>query len=616
LKITSTDRPEVIGASFAYEQEQLRTLFKNLPSRAWDPKSKRWLFPLFDLSRVVTVARQVAQEPAEVEPEVLEAYKAAQESYRRLVTVQEARDCEEFATVPGLKTALMPFQRGAVKLALLSKKFLLAYDVGLGKTVISIGLTLALKQVLGRTCKTLVVCKGSHKHRPWAELIRKFCDEKYLVIEGPLKRREKAYAAAASPDVAFIIINYEMIVQDAEFIKVLRGEDTISRLESLGPLEQMRFDLVVLDEVVKVKNPSAKTSKCMKRLANAVPYAIGLTGTPVKNSIIDLYGIFGVLQPLLFSNYFSFIGTYCIRNYWGAIKRYKNLEALTARIQPFSHQLRKSDVLKDLPAVIINNYGAELMPAQRKALEWLCRIIEEGPGPDERAIDPLAANVYMREICNSALLVADKVAVQGEHSGKMVLLEDLLEELLAEDRKVVIFSYFAKMVALLAKGLKHKCLTITGDRSSGCPEATVDNCGNCRRFKRCSSRKREVWRFWNDEKARVIIGTDAMGEGYDLQCSDVVINFDLPWTSAEFKQRVGRIYRIGQTARTVNVINLVCLGTIEEEIVDKINMKEKLSNDIIQDYSFTKLSIDQLKRGSQVQRDLAMEGTYKEEPCE
>jgi SNF2 family DNA or RNA helicase len=205
------------------------------------------------------------------------------------------------------KGKLLPYQPDAVNLMCKRQKVLVAYDLGLGKTVLTIA---AIERLMDKNKikePGLVVCLSSIKYQ-WQNQIEKFTEgtSKSLVIDGTKAKREKQYEEAmdwVNSGVDYIIMNYEQVVNDWEFVKKLpRG-------------------FVILDEATAIKSFKSKRSKHTKRLANA-PFKFALTGTPIENGKPEeLFSIMQFVDDQLLGRFDIFDKAFIVRNNWGGVDR-------------------------------------------------------------------------------------------------------------------------------------------------------------------------------------------------------------------------------------------------------------------------------------------------------
>lgn len=446
-----------------------------------------------------------------------------------------------------LSTKLYPYQQeGALHLAF-GRRALLADDMGLGKTIQAIAASALLKDLRGIE-RALIVCPASLKHQ-WAREIKRFTSLPVTVVEGGLMARREAYHAPSF----FKIINYEIVRRD------------------LPDLQQIRSDLIILDEAQRIKNWRAKTADMVKQLRSR--YAFVLTGTPLENRLDELYSIFQFLDPRILGPLWNFNdrffqveerdnGTYKVLGY-------KNLDELRTTIGPYVLRRTRDEVLRDLPDRIDNNFFVEMTDPQWKAYEQFRETVAQLAAkaqrrpltPKEREI-LLMSLIKMRLICNALALHDKQIPAKDREKTAPKLRE--LGEILADQiagngHKAIVFSQWSEMLAFTEPILKRTGLgyvKLTGDVPTAKRGALVE-------------------RFFDDKHCRVFLSTDAGGVGLNLQAASLVVNLDLPWNPAVLEQRIGRAHRHGQK-QSVHVINLIAKGTIEERMLDTLAAKRNV----------------------------------------
>ncbi|NTU63268.1 MAG: DEAD/DEAH box helicase family protein, partial [Chloroflexi bacterium] len=334
-----------------------------------------------------------------------------------------------------LSTKLYSYQEaGAMHLAF-GRRAMLADDMGLGKTIQAIAASALLKDLRGIE-RALIVCPASLKHQ-WAREIKRFTSLPVTVVEGGLLARRAAYQTPSF----FKIINYEIVRRD------------------LADLQQIRSDLIILDEAQRIKNWRAKTADMVKQLRSR--YAFVLTGTPLENRLDELYSIFQFLDPRILGPLWNFNdrffqveerdnGTYKVLGY-------KHLDELRGTIGPYVLRRTRDEVLHDLPDRVDNNFFVEMTDPQWNAynefkenVAKLVAIAKRRPlTPKEREI-LLMCLIKMRLICN-ALALHDKqiLAKDREKTAPKLreLGEILADQIAGNGHKAIVFSQWADMLA-------------------------------------------------------------------------------------------------------------------------------------------------------------------------
>jgi superfamily II DNA or RNA helicase len=446
-----------------------------------------------------------------------------------------------------LSTKLYSYQHEGALHLVFGRRALLADDMGLGKTIQAIAAAALLKDLRGIE-RALIVCPASLKQQ-WAREIKRFTALPVTVVDGGLAARREAYQAPSF----FKIINYEIVRRD------------------LADLQQLRSDLIILDEAQRIKNWRAKTADMVKQLRSR--YAFVLTGTPLENRLDELYSIFQFLDPRILGPLWKFNerffdveerdnGTYKVLGY-------RNLDELRQTIGPYVLRRTRDEVLRDLPDRVDNNFFVEMTDPQWKAYEQFRETVAQLAAkaqrrpltPKEREI-LLMSLIKMRLICN-ALALHDKQIPAKDREKTAPKLRELGEimadQIAGNGHKAIVFSQWADMLAFTEPILKRTGLDyvkLTGDVPTAKRGALVE-------------------RFFEDRNCRVFLSTDAGGVGLNLQAASLVVNLDLPWNPAVLEQRIGRAHRHGQS-RSVHVINLIAKGTIEERMLDTLAAKRNV----------------------------------------
>jgi superfamily II DNA or RNA helicase len=400
---------------------------------------------------------------------------------------------------------------------------ILADEMGLGKTV----QTLAFLRAHQGDGPALVVCPTSLVTN-WENEARKFTPElKTLVLEGA--DRAARFHEIASADM--VITSYALLRRDIE------------------TLREINFSTVVLDEAQHIKNP--ETQNAQAAYALRATHRFVLTGTPMENSVRDLWSIMNFALPGYLGDRKDFRERYELPIARGSAPEVQR--RLSRRLQPFLLRRRKRDVAKDLPEKIEQVVPCSLTSHQRAAYDALLREIQQGLGGSGKNVNAGAQRMKMltgllrlRQVCCDLRLVGlDK----EETSAKLDLLDELLEEAIDGEHRVLVFSQFVSMLHFIRERLEK--LEI--------PFCYLDG----------STKQRQeiVDRFQSDSAIPVfLISLKAGGVGLNLSAADTVIHFDPWWNPAVEAQATDRAHRIGQT-RVVTAYKLITRDTVEEKIL-------------------------------------------------
>jgi len=420
---------------------------------------------------------------------------------------------------------------------------ILADEMGLGKTLQVLAHLDALKKTNEKAdmSPSLIVCPTSLVFN-WEAEARKFTpDLRILALHGP-QRHEKF---AQIPGHDLIITSYALLRRDAE---QYRG---------------IEFDTVVLDEAQHIKNRQTQNAQSVK--TTRARHQLVLTGTPLENSVLDLWSIFDFLMPGYLGDARDFRD-----RYETAIVRDKDQAAqarLARRLRPFMLRRLKPEVAADLPEKIEQISYCELGEAQRALYQ---QVLEAGrremleDKPQNRMI-VLTALLRLRQICCDPLLLNPDRAAAAPPSGKTELFLELLEEALDGGHRVLVFSQFTSMLGLLRDELNAQKIAF------------------CYLDGATRDRAQVVEKFQSDPDIPVfLISLKAGGTGLNLTGADTVVHFDPWWNPAVEAQATDRAHRIGQK-NVVTSYKLITRGTVEEKILNLQNRKRALTQAMLGD---------------------------------
>jgi len=441
-----------------------------------------------------------------------------------------------------LKLPLYPYQREGMLHLVTRRRAILADEMGLGKTVQAIA-ACALLARLGLVSRVLVVSPASLKSE-WAEQIALFSDLPLRIVEGPVGERQQAYAEGAF----FTLTNYEQILRDEHRV-----------INDLAP------DVIVLDEAQRIKNWRSKTAEAIKRLPS--DYAFVLTGTPLENRIDEIYSIMQIVDPAVLGPLFRFNRSYHVLNERGAPEGYKNLDRLHATLRPHVLRRSKHQVEGDLPPCSVRTLMIPMSDEQRDVYAIhegkVARLMAIGKRrpllPDEMKRLQIAL-ACMRMSCDSGYILDSDL----QAAPKLDAFEPLLDELLAGDHKLVVFSEWIRMLELLQRRLDAKGIDYALHTGSVAQKR----------------RRVEIDRFKKDPGCRLFLSSESGGAGLNLQVADVVVNLDLPWNPAKLSQRIARAWRKHQT-RSVQVLNFVAEHSIEQGMLARLEGKQRLADGVL-----------------------------------
>ncbi len=426
---------------------------------------------------------------------------------------------------------------------------LLADEMGLGKTLEVISF-LSVKDI---NDAIIVVPKALLYN--WEHEFEKFDNTKeVVVIDGSKEKREEKLKNSKNK---IILTSYNSIINDYKLY------------------ENRNFGCVIIDEAQYIKNSQTKTARCVKMLKGN--FYIALTGTPIENNLLELWSIFDFILPGYLSDLNSFNKKYKVKD------EVSNLELLKKGLAPFILRRLKSDVLKQLPDKIENNLYCELEPTQKKIyFEYVKKVqddiesyIKKG-NYKSKSIEILSSITRLRQIAiDPGLYTKEYDAL----SGKIQVFDELIEEIISSNEKVLVFSQYTVLLKKLAKNLEDKEINyyyLDGET-------------------RPKQRLMDVERFNKNKVPVYLISLKAGGVGLNLTSASNVIIMDPWWNPAVENQAIDRSHRIGQKNK-VQIFRIISKGTIEEKILNLKEDKEKLISSVLENKTedITKLSTEDL----------------------
>ena len=475
------------------------------------------------------------------------------DTYKKIVgEIEDKTNVEELKIPKSLKPTLRQYQKIGFKWlkALDEYKFggILADDMGLGKTIQIISLILAYKESVKEDKKPIIVVCPSSLSLNWKAEIQKFASNiNAMVITGTATSREQQIEQIPEADV--VITSYDLLKRDIETYKKYNYE----------------FRYIIADEAQYMKNSNTQNAKAIKELNAQTRFA--LTGTPIENSLSELWSIFDFLMPGYLFSYKKFKEKFEL-----PIVRDENSEMmnkLRMLIEPFILRRTKKQVLTELPDKTITVLNNEMEKEQEKIyLSYLAQAKEElqdqinTQGFEKSQIQILALLTRLRQICcHPSLFLAD---YKGE-SSKLQQCIELIKDGTESGHKILLFSTYTAMFEIIEKALKKENISyfkLTGQT-------------------KVSERIDLVDEFNQNEDVKVfLISLKAGGTGLNLTGADMVIHYDPWWNLSAENQATDRAYRIGQK-NNVQVYKLITKNSIEEKIYDLQEKKAKLIDNVL-----------------------------------
>ncbi|MEG0862551.1 MAG: DEAD/DEAH box helicase [Pseudomonas sp.] len=421
---------------------------------------------------------------------------------------------------------------------------ILADDMGLGKTLQTLAHLLTEKNA-GRLTRPAMVVMPTSLIPNWQDEAARFApDLRVLALQGIGRRKHFDNLL----DYDLLLTTYALLPKDLEHFKGLM------------------LHVLILDEAQYIKSPNSKAAQAARQLE--ARQRLCLSGTPLENHLGELWSLFHFLLPGWLGDAKAFN-----RDYRVPIERQgddERLQHLNARIKPFLLRRTKEQVATELPAKTEMIHWVDLSDAQRDVYETMRLAMDQKvraeitrKGVARSQIIILEALLKLRQVCCDLRLVNSQASTaRGAHSGKLASLMEMLEELLAEGRRVLLFSQFTSMLRLIEAELQQRAIAyalLTGE--------TRD-------------RRAPVQDFQSGRLQIFLISLKAGGVGLNLTAADTVIHYDPWWNPAAENQATDRAYRIGQE-KPVFVYKLITRGTVEEKIQQLQQEKSALAAGVL-----------------------------------
>ena len=463
-----------------------------------------------------------------------------------------------------------PYQKEGIEYGLTHNKWLLLFDMGLGKTPVTLYIANELKNQ-NKINHCLVICGVSSLKNNWRKEIQKFTNLDCIILGEKLRRtgnktvgsiEERAEQLSKPIKEFFVITNIETLRSEKVQKAILKGPN--------------KFELILLDEIHRIGDPSAQQTQGLLKLKNT-KYKIGMTGTLITNTPLNTYAPLKWLD-IERSSFTNFKYFYC--EFGGTFNNipigYKNMGMLKDIID--KHSLRKKkddpDVNLNLPPKNIINEYVDMKDDQANFYEKIKQGIKDQVDKvNLNTTNLLALSTRLRQ----ATAYPQTLTSENISSAKIDRAIELTEDLIGQDEKVIIFSTFTETVNILGQKLaSHSPLIVTGE----VPDEI------------CWDRMEE---FQNNPNKKLFMGTFAKcSTGFTLTAARYMICMDECWTKAQNDQTHDRIYRIG-TTKPVFIYNLITSNTIDEHVHDIVLDKEAIST-YLQDGEIPSHVIDRLRK--------------------
>lgn len=498
---------------------------------------------------------------------------------KRMAAIQKAKENTSFSSSlwtddPNFK--VLDYQAKAINVSLRARRFLIGDDMGLGKTLVAMGTI--CKAFEDGYKRAIIFCPSRIKYQ-WKNEILKFTkilEDDISIIDlhtdlpCPLGKTDRHFARRDPcrdcerekkcknekhnttcrvkrqlNEGRIVIMNYDLIDRTKEEIL------------------DAGFDIIIFDEATRFKNWQAAVTKAVIKIGKELPQdtiILPMSGTFIENKIEEIYPPLCLVNKGILGEFYNFKNNYLICDFWGKVTGIRNEKKLKKLIDPWIIRRSIDEVWTDRPPLIEVEKVCEMTKVQRKIYEdakaGMLKELDNKSAEDKINMAEIGALLnYLIQICDGVEAMDPLI----KESGKLDTLKEIVEEEIARRHKVLIFSFFAnKVIPFLEREMSEygKCLVITGKTN---PELAE-------KYKQ---------RFINSPDYKFLICSDSMSYGANLQIARYVINYDLPWNPAKIDQRIGRVYRKGQT-KSVTVLNLVTTHSVEDLILEKIGFKRKI----------------------------------------
>lgn len=515
--------------SFPYDTTILDVV-RSFPYKWWNANDKEWELPLEKLGSLV-------DKLPEEEFDITGPYV----SFKKEVDIPEGF---EFKTQP------FQHQLEAFEYGLKYDRWFLGDEMGLGKTKQSIDIAVAKKLQYGyKHC--LIICGVNGLKWNWLNEIAVHSNETGYILG---QRGSKIGSNKDKLDDILDLMNNEsyFIITNVES---LRDEDITGALISMCKEEEI--GMIITDEIHMMKNPTSQQGKAFLKLRTKT--MIAMTGTPLMNNPLDLYII---LKWLGYedTSFYSFKNHYCVMGGYGGyeIVGYKNINQLKEKLDEIMLRRKQRDVI-DLPEKTYVEDYVDMTPKQTMIYNEVTQEIKDNIDIISTSPNPLAELIRMRQATGYTGILSSTV----RESAKLDRMEELVEQAVASDKKVVIFSNWTQITNEVYVRLrkKYKVARITGQTKDNERQDIVDN--------------------FQSGDISVLIGTiGAMGTGLTLTAGTVEIFLDEPWNRAKKEQAEDRCHRIGQK-QNITIYTLLCKNTIDERIHELVYKKGAMADALV-----------------------------------
>ena len=547
--------PERLLLECPYEENEIAKE-AGLGTAVWQNASKRWSYPL-DPAIVRRLLRYFPN--LHITDEVWDYLQWLSDKQERVMLATQNQE-------PLCDQPLWGFQRASVRFLEAAQRCIIGHQMGTGKTPIAC----TAVDYLG-VSKILVVCPNSVKWH-WVDQMREWGRREHVWV---MESKSQAVDNRAQ------IISGQSLKRDTELAKLLTHTYVMVLIINydqlrihVDTLKAFDFDVIIADEAHRLNNRKSQRSQAMAEVAKHTQYLWLLTGTPVRNNYADLYNLLALCDPDRFSSYWNFVNLHLqsIPNFHGGVDviGLRDETEFNAMLSTYMFRVAKQEAMPQMPPKV---YKEICLPMTVKQEEIYRRMEQEFIMYVEKQVDTgesleeilsvantISQIIRLRQICLTPAIIGG-----ARESAKLDLLPDLIEDIIADNRQFLIYTWFRAFVPFVEGVLK----------SMGVPYAKV--LGGQSSY----DRDRAVKALANGDVACVVGTISSMGEGTDgLQAATVEIFCDIDWVPAVNEQAEDRVHR-GEITESPTIIRLYHPNTVEADIRAACRKKERIINETV-----------------------------------
>lgn len=579
---------DIYEVRFPYNK-LLVSYIRSVPGRTWHNENKFWTIPKEHLGWFLNTIKDT---PYEDQVQIASNENLDENATLDPTSTNKIPDIDITDVDQYVKTGcwLYPHQVDFLRYAKarLGKGFILADDMGCGKTLEVMNYALYQRKVSGYKHCLILCCVNSAKFS-WKQDIETHTnglEQAYII--GTRKKRGGGYNYSTSgekkvkdlttghmygdpnaPELPYFII------ANIEALRTKRGRSFTFEDEIVKMIKSGNLGMIAIDEIHKNASPKSSQGKLLldiKKKTGVQVEWIPMTGTPIVNKPTDVFTPLKLVNGHTVSSYYQWCNSFCLYGGFGdhEIVGYKNIPFLKSMLQDNMLRRLKSDVLKDLPSKIYYPEYVENTPVQSKLYTDILNGILKDKNKILATLNPLAQFLRLRQVNGSPELVDPDIQVTDVNylnmNAKLGRLVELVDEIIEREEKVVIFSNWVGPLRTIYRFLsvRYKVACFTGTMSA-------------------DDREKHKAVFINNPEYKILLGTiDALGVNHTLTVANNVIMYDLPWQNASRIQAEDRLVRIGQT-KPVNVYTLLTKDTVDETVYKILTEKQAISDFMVDD---------------------------------